>query len=131
VGPEHPNVAVTLNNLVLIHSLQGDYLDAEPLARRSLSIFEKAPAREKSNLLQSLENLAGICLESGKYDESEQLYRRALSIRWGASTDGVVLSWSSLQTFSTLRRSTNRAKKPFGLFKKPRDGMRWARTSTS
>jgi tetratricopeptide (TPR) repeat protein len=85
MGPEHVNVAISLNNLVLAYLVQKNYAEAEPLARRSLSIFEKTPGAGTSNLLQSLENLGEICRELGKYDESERLYRRVLSFRWGGA----------------------------------------------
>ncbi len=45
LGPEHPHVAVSLNNLALLYQAQGRYAEAEPLHRRSLAIREKAPGR--------------------------------------------------------------------------------------
>jgi tetratricopeptide (TPR) repeat protein len=41
LGPEHPNLAIRLNNLANLYQDQGKYGEAEPLYRRSLSIFEK------------------------------------------------------------------------------------------
>ncbi len=41
LGPEHPNVAMSLNNLALLYEAQGRYGDAEPLYKRSLAISEK------------------------------------------------------------------------------------------
>ncbi len=42
LGPDHPNVATSLNNLALLYHKQGRYVDAEPLYKRALVIFEKA-----------------------------------------------------------------------------------------
>ena len=42
VGPDHPSVALSLNNLAALYSSQGQYAAAEPLYKRSLAIREKA-----------------------------------------------------------------------------------------
>jgi tetratricopeptide (TPR) repeat protein len=38
VGPEHPDVATSLNNLALLYDTQGDYAKAEPLYKRAARI---------------------------------------------------------------------------------------------
>jgi tetratricopeptide (TPR) repeat protein len=43
LGPEHPEVATSLNNLALLYHSQGQYAKAEPLYQRTLAIYEKAP----------------------------------------------------------------------------------------
>ena len=42
LGPDHPNVATSLNNLAELYRNQGKYAEAEPLYKRSLAIREKA-----------------------------------------------------------------------------------------
>ena len=42
VGPDHPDVATSLNNLAALYKTQGQYAAAEPLYKRALSINEKA-----------------------------------------------------------------------------------------
>ena len=42
VGPNHPDVATSLNNLALLYHTQGQYASAEPLYKRALTINEKA-----------------------------------------------------------------------------------------
>jgi tetratricopeptide (TPR) repeat protein len=42
LGPDHPNVAIRLNNLAALYQAQGKYAEAEPLYQRSLAIVEKA-----------------------------------------------------------------------------------------
>ena len=37
VGPEHPGVALSLNNLAALYDVQGRYAEAEPLYKRSLA----------------------------------------------------------------------------------------------
>ena len=42
LGPDHPDVAQSLNNLAGLYDSLGDYAKAEPLYKRSLGIWEKA-----------------------------------------------------------------------------------------
>ena len=42
LGPEHPDVATSLNNLAVLYRAQGRYAEAEPLYQRALKIREKA-----------------------------------------------------------------------------------------
>ena len=42
LGPEHPDVGTSLNNLAALYADQGRYAEAEPLYKRSLAISEKA-----------------------------------------------------------------------------------------
>jgi hypothetical protein len=41
LGPEHPDTAESLNNLAMLYFNQGRYIEAEPLYRRPLAIWEK------------------------------------------------------------------------------------------
>jgi len=42
LGPDHPDVATTLNNLALLCKAQGRLAEGETLYRRALAIFERA-----------------------------------------------------------------------------------------
>ena len=42
LGPDHPDVAQSLNNLAELYQAQGRYAEAEPLYKRALAIREKA-----------------------------------------------------------------------------------------
>ena len=41
LGPEHPDVAMSLNNLATLYQDQGRYGEAEPLVQRALAIMEQ------------------------------------------------------------------------------------------
>ena len=41
LGPDHPDVARSLNNLAELYDDQGRYADAEPLYKRSLAIRKR------------------------------------------------------------------------------------------
>ena len=58
LGPDHPDVATSLNNLAVLYHTQGQYAQAEPLYKRSLAIREKALGPDHPDVATSLNNLA-------------------------------------------------------------------------
>jgi CHAT domain-containing protein/Tfp pilus assembly protein PilF len=81
LGPDHPDVALSLHNLAVLYRQKGHYADAEPLFKRSLAIREKALGPDHPDVATSLNNLAGLYNELGRYAEAEPLYKRSLPIR--------------------------------------------------
>jgi len=81
LGTDHPDVAISLNNLAELYRAQGIYQAAEPLYKRSLAILEKALGSEHPNVATSLNNLAGLYESQGNYPSAEPLYKRSLAIR--------------------------------------------------
>jgi CHAT domain-containing protein/tetratricopeptide (TPR) repeat protein len=81
LGPNHPNLAVALNNLALLYQMQGRYADAEQMAKRALAIMEKAFGPNHPLVASAITNLGGIYQEQGRYAEVEPLAKRALAIR--------------------------------------------------
>jgi tetratricopeptide (TPR) repeat protein len=49
-GPEHPDVAISLNYLAELYYTKGDYATAEPLFQRALAIREKAQWPEQQRV---------------------------------------------------------------------------------
>ncbi len=80
-GPDHPNVATSLNNLAGLYKAQGDYAKAEPLFKRSLAIREKALGPDHPDVAVSLENLAELYRATNRWAEAEKLEARAKIIR--------------------------------------------------
>src|SRR5438067_813641 len=66
LGPEHPSVAIRLNNIALIYHAQGRYAEAEPLYKRALAIGEKILGPEHPDVGQSLNNLAQLYHMQGR-----------------------------------------------------------------
>jgi tetratricopeptide (TPR) repeat protein len=79
-GPEHPDVAQSLNNLAWLYYAQGQYAKAKPLFQRSLAIGETALGPEHPNVATSLNNLASLYHAQGQYAKAEPLYQRSLAI---------------------------------------------------
>ena len=70
LGPDHPDVATTLNNLALVYKTQGRYTDAEPLYKRALTMLENKLGAENPSVATSLSNLALLSQSQGKYARS-------------------------------------------------------------
>jgi len=81
LGPEHVEVAASLNNLAATYRALGRYDEAEPLYVRSLGIREKVLGAENPEVATSLNNLAALHDARGDLDGAEPLYRLALKIR--------------------------------------------------
>ena len=80
LGPNHSEVAASLNNLASLYESEGRYLDAEPLLQRSLAIYEKELGPNHPEVAVSLNNLAVLYSTQGRYSDAEPLYKRALAI---------------------------------------------------
>ena len=81
VGPDHPLVAVSLNNLATIYRVQGQSARAELLFERALAISEKALGPDHPQVAQILSNLAALYRETGRDEEAKVLETRAAGIR--------------------------------------------------
>ena len=81
LGPDHPDVAGSLNNLAGLYYKQGHYADAEPLFKRSLAITEKALGPDHPDVANSLNSLANFYYKQERYADAEPLNKRALTIR--------------------------------------------------
>ena len=80
LGPNHPDVATSLNNLAILYQDQGLYSDAEPLYKRALAINEKIFGANHPNVATSLSNFAHLYESQGRYADAEILLKRSLAI---------------------------------------------------
>jgi tetratricopeptide (TPR) repeat protein len=83
-GTHDVRLAESLNGLAQVYRYQQNYAAAEPRARQSLAILERALGPSHTGVIPSLVHTAGITTATGRYAEAEQVYRRILSLRWGA-----------------------------------------------
>jgi tetratricopeptide (TPR) repeat protein len=80
LGEEHPDVALSLNNLALLYSAQGRYTEAEPLYLQALELRKRLLGEEHPHVALSLNNLALLYYSQGRYAEAEPLYLQALEL---------------------------------------------------
>ncbi len=81
LGPNHPLVAASLNNLAIAAWWMGKYEESALQAERALAIQEKALGPEHPDVLGMLMNAAIMLVDLGKYDEALQRYERALRLQ--------------------------------------------------
>ncbi len=79
-GPNHPDVAIDLNNLAELYRDLGQYEEALPLCQRALKIREQVLGPNHPQVATSLNNLALLYKTQGQYGEALPLYQRALKI---------------------------------------------------
>jgi tetratricopeptide (TPR) repeat protein len=79
-GPDHPSVAIHLNNLAGLLRATNRLGEAEPLYRRALAIGEASYGPDHPKVATRLNNLAGLLAATNRLGEAEPLYRRALAI---------------------------------------------------
>lgn len=79
-GPNHTQVATSLNNLAALYKAQGKLLDAEPLYKEAISIWERTQGKENPSVASALNNLGDVYYSLGKYNEASGLYEKSLSI---------------------------------------------------
>src|SRR5260370_25413500 len=72
-GPEHPDTALSLNNLGALYKVMGAYTKADPLYQESLRIRQKVLGSEHPNTAPSLNNLAVLYRDMGEYAKAEPL----------------------------------------------------------
>jgi CHAT domain-containing protein len=79
-GPDHLDVASSLNELALVYNYQGRYAEAERLHKRSLAIWEKAGRADQTDIATGLLNLASVYRAQGRDNEAEPLIQRSLTM---------------------------------------------------
>jgi predicted NACHT family NTPase len=107
-GPDHPNVAIRLNNLAGMLRATNRLAEAEPLFRRALSIYEKSFGPDHLQVAITLNNLAELFRATNRLAEAEPLFRRALSIyekSFGPDHPQVAITLNNL---AEVLRATNR-----------------------
>ena len=78
LGPEHPDVATSLDNLAILYHSEGKYALAEPMYQRALKIWEMTFGPNHPDVATSLNNLASLYEDQGLYVRAEPLYENAL-----------------------------------------------------
>ena len=82
LGSNHPDLAITLNNLALLYADQSSHTQAELLYQQALAIKEKAlEPKSHTSLATTLDNLGQLYTDQGRYTQAEPLYQQALTIK--------------------------------------------------
>ncbi|GEP45547.1 tetratricopeptide repeat protein [Brevifollis gellanilyticus] len=79
-GPDHPTVAIRLNNLAQVLQATNRANEAEQLMRRALKIDEALYGPTHTTVAVDLNNLATLLYATNRLGEAERLMRRSLKI---------------------------------------------------
>jgi CHAT domain-containing protein/Tfp pilus assembly protein PilF len=113
LGPDHPAIANTLNNLSAMLDQQGKSSEAELLQRRALAILEKALGPLHPDTASTLTTLAVSLDRQNKIVESEQVYLRAVDTSRKAGNPRTLLLNSSRLGFALAKRGRYREALPY------------------
>jgi CHAT domain-containing protein/Tfp pilus assembly protein PilF len=102
LGPDHPDVAASLEFVGLICAARSDFDGAETLYLRALAIYEKAPGRDPVAIAEVLDNLAKSYTAKANYAQAERLAKQALSMREAALGADHFLVAASLGTLAEV-----------------------------
>jgi CHAT domain-containing protein/Tfp pilus assembly protein PilF len=117
-GPDHRDVAASLNNLALLYGDQGRDADAEPLYKRALAIQEKVSGIDSPEIASYLNNLAALYQRQERYADAEPLFKRALAIREKSLPPGHPDLGQSLNNLATFFEKQGRHSDSEPLFKR-------------
>jgi eukaryotic-like serine/threonine-protein kinase len=84
LGPEHPEVLTTLNQLGNLYKQEGRFADARKALEQVLAIRERVAGKDHPDVAAALNNLGNVDRIEGKLDDAKKLYERALAIRIAA-----------------------------------------------
>jgi tetratricopeptide (TPR) repeat protein len=107
-GPDHPNVATVLNNLVVLLQATNRLGEAEPLYRRALAIDEESYGPDHPTVATDLNNLATLLYAMNRQGEAEPLMKRALAIYEKAYGPDHPKVATGLNNVANLLQDTNR-----------------------
>jgi tetratricopeptide (TPR) repeat protein len=103
LGPEHPEVANTRNNLGINLYIQGKHVEAEAMHRRALAVRQKVFGADHVMVATSHSNLGVTLHAQDRWVEAEAELRRALELREaGLDADHQSLAASRLALAVTL-----------------------------
>ncbi len=81
LGPQHPAVAMTLNNLGVTYTGLGEYENAIARYERSLTLHQSLEGAEHPNTASAEHNLAHVLRKQGRYSEAAEHYQHVLKVR--------------------------------------------------
>jgi tetratricopeptide (TPR) repeat protein len=80
LGPNHPDLASTLNGLAVVMKKQGELDAARTIFQRALSIHEAALGPNHPQVATTLSNLANVLRQQGEHVQAKDLMKRSIAI---------------------------------------------------
>ena len=108
LGPDHPDVAIDMNNLAQLLADTNRLDEAEPLMRLALKIDEDSFGPDHPDVAIRLNNLAQLLKATNRLDEAEPLMRRGLEIEQNSKGKNHPHVAIQLNNLAQLLADTNR-----------------------
>jgi tetratricopeptide (TPR) repeat protein len=121
LGPDHPNVATSLNNLAALLHESNRLEEAEVLYRRALAIDERSFGANDAKVATCLNNLAALLYDTDRLKEAEILYRRALTADERSLGPNHPKLATHLNNLAQLLRATDRPEEAEPLYRRALD----------
>ncbi|XP_044175300.1 uncharacterized protein LOC122958449, partial [Acropora millepora] len=105
LGPQHPDLATSFDNLAIVLSDQGDLKQAKEYHERALAIRQQTLGSQHPDVARSFNNVATVLSDQGDLKQAKEYHERALAIRQqtlGPQHPDVAKSFNNLAT--VLRR---------------------------
>ncbi len=80
LGPEHPDVGLSYNNMGSVLEQQGQHEEAMEMYEKSLAINIRALGPEHPNVGISYNNMGTVLKKQGQYEQAMEMYEKALSL---------------------------------------------------
>ncbi len=87
LSDDHPDTAISYNNLAANLSNQREYAQAQPLHEKALEINRRLLSDHHPNTAMSYHNLGSTLASQGKYAEAQPLFEKSLEIKRAMLTD--------------------------------------------
>jgi tetratricopeptide (TPR) repeat protein len=103
-GPDHPDVATSLNKLAILHRVMGQHMQALLQHERALAISEATLGPNHPAVAENLNDFAVLLQAMGQHEQALPLYERALAIgeaTFGPDHPHVAACLSNLATLLT------------------------------
>jgi len=103
LGPDHLDIAASLNSLAVLRQETGAYAAADSLFRAALAIQEARLGPDDAVVAATLHNWGTLLHVQGQYDRADAIFQRALAIRTEQFGDTDPRTASTLNEIATLR----------------------------
>ena len=108
LGVEHPNVALSLQNLATIYEVQNRLSEAEQLYLRAIAIQDRAFGSEHPTSAQTRELLAINYTSQGRYADAERLLKLSLATKRKAFGESHPAVAKTLTNLAVVYQRTDR-----------------------
>jgi CHAT domain-containing protein/tetratricopeptide (TPR) repeat protein len=105
LGPDHLDVAESLNNLAIVHYYFGEYAEAQNKFERALSIRTQVLGENHPDVADSLDKLVNLHQAIADYEVARELGQRALEIQEKSLGPEDPMVAKSLQNLATVLKS--------------------------